>query len=66
MQIEFILDVLSRIPKPIVRLRNKRYFTQKWGKGPIEFFVMWLSGSYWKPELVRASILIATILINHK
>ena len=51
-QIEFILDVLSRMPKPLVRWRNRREFIQTWGKNPVDKFWKWLSGSYWKPDLV--------------
>ena len=51
-QIEFILDVLSRMPKPLIRRINKREYTQTWGKGPFDTFWKWLSGSYWKQELV--------------
>ncbi|CAI8040068.1 Transient receptor potential cation channel subfamily A member 1 homolog [Geodia barretti] len=51
LQIGFTLDVLSRLPKVIVRWRNKRSYTQTWGKGPFEKFWKWLNGSYWKPEL---------------
>lgn len=55
-QIEFILDILSRTPKPLVRWRNKRQYTQTWGRGPIDTFWKWLNGSHWRPELVKLQI----------
>jgi hypothetical protein len=51
LQIAFILDVLSRTPMRLVQWRNRRSYVQTWGKGPIKKFLLWLRGSYWKPEL---------------
>ena len=67
-QIEFVLDVMSTLPKPIIRWSNSREYTQTVGRGFCGKFMKWLSGSAWnytyKTEEVRPLTFWSTLLFK--